>query len=542
MDENQNQKTKKQEEKEAKEKVGETVTRAGLDYATEGKWENFRNKPVIGRVAQHTERKGGKKFARSPGGKMVGKQAKQLNDSGVVDLANKSMDTLGGANSASSSKTTSNNNSVQNTSSSSNFNQNSNNTNIGKNTSNSLESSTNDAKTTEESSNKNTSDSKEKGSVKGILGKKNLKTKILLASVISSLVSTMLFIVVLISPLIALGIIDIDGGSSGGGSMSYNGYSNISSNSSYWWPIGGNETNEVDGKIYASGAPACTNITSNFGLRELDGRSNNHSGMDISCGNQSGQDNIIAALDGTVIEVVNGYSDDRNQNAGYGNHVKIQHNNGDVTIYGHMYLNSITVEVGDHVSQGQVIGKMGSSGNSTGTHLHFEIRRNGTPTDPANYISSSDARPSSTTGNYVSASTNKQSICLSLKASGISENGTIAVMTNINHESSFSTTALGDGGTSFGICQWHNERYTNLQNSFPNSYQTVGGQIQFLIYELQNGYSSLYNNLVSGSSSPSDLTYEFCSKFEVPANTENTCRTRGNNASNFTDYVKNNCK
>lgn len=389
---------------------------------------------------------------------------------------------------------------------------------------------------------KETSDSKEKGSVKGIFGKKNIKIKLLLISAISSLVFTMLFIVVLISPLIALGIIDIGGGSSGGGSMSYNGYSNISSSSSYWWPIGGNETNEVDGKIYADGAPACTNITSNFGLRELDGGSNNHSGMDISCGNQSGQDNIIAALDGTVIEVVNEYADGRNQNAGYGNHVKIQHNNGDVTIYGHMYLNSITVEVGDHVSQGQVIGKMGSSGNSTGTHLHFEIRRNGTPTDPANYISSSDARPSSTTGNYVSADSTKQSICLSLKASGISENGTIAVLTNMEHESNFDPNVVGDGGTSFGICQWHNERYTNLQNSFPNSYQTVGGQIQFLIYELQNGYSSLYNNLVSGSSSPSDLTYEFCSKFEVPANTENTCRTRGNNASNFTDYVKNNCK
>jgi murein DD-endopeptidase MepM/ murein hydrolase activator NlpD len=68
----------------------------------------------------------------------------------------------------------------------------------------------------------------------------------------------------------------------------------------------------------------------------------------------------------------------------YGQHVIISHGNGMSTLYGHMQ--AIYVKPGDRVNRGQVIGKMGSTGRSTGTHLHFEIRQNGTTVNPAAYF------------------------------------------------------------------------------------------------------------------------------------------------------------
>jgi len=86
---------------------------------------------------------------------------------------------------------------------------------------------------------------------------------------------------------------------------------------------------------------------------------------------------ITAAGDGTVILVQYlGY--------GYGRHVIIDHGDGLATLYGH--LSEIYVKNGDTVSRGQVIGKMGSTGRSTGTHLHFEVRKNGTPVNPASFL------------------------------------------------------------------------------------------------------------------------------------------------------------
>lgn len=76
---------------------------------------------------------------------------------------------------------------------------------------------------------------------------------------------------------------------------------------------------------------------------------------------------IMASADGTVIIAKNG-----GWNGGYGSYVVIKHDNGTQTLYGH--LSNVTVTAGQVVVQGQVIGNMGSSGQSTGTHLHFEVR------------------------------------------------------------------------------------------------------------------------------------------------------------------------
>ena len=66
-------------------------------------------------------------------------------------------------------------------------------------------------------------------------------------------------------------------------------------------------------------------------------------------------------------------------------------------------------------------------------------------------------------------------------------------MANIEHESGFNPTALGDSGTSFGLFQWHNGRFTALVNMFPDSYWTIESQIEYLMYELQTGYKNVYN-------------------------------------------------
>ena len=85
---------------------------------------------------------------------------------------------------------------------------------------------------------------------------------------------------------------------------------------------------------------------------------------------------IYATADGTVTFA--------GWHAGYGRHIKIQHANGIMTTYSH--LSQIRVDVGQRVSRGDRIGDMGNSGRSTGTHLHYEVRVNGTPVNPMTFI------------------------------------------------------------------------------------------------------------------------------------------------------------
>ncbi|HEY5596730.1 MAG TPA: peptidoglycan DD-metalloendopeptidase family protein [Candidatus Bipolaricaulota bacterium] len=82
---------------------------------------------------------------------------------------------------------------------------------------------------------------------------------------------------------------------------------------------------------------------------------------------------ILAAADGVVVEVRNSIIC-QGCKFGYGNYVKLDHGGGFTAIYGHLRYPSVTVRVGQHVEQGQVLGFMGNTGHSTGIHLHFEIR------------------------------------------------------------------------------------------------------------------------------------------------------------------------
>ncbi|AIQ44442.1 M23 family metallopeptidase [Paenibacillus sp. FSL R5-0912] len=109
-------------------------------------------------------------------------------------------------------------------------------------------------------------------------------------------------------------------------------------------------------------------ISSSYGERW--GRA--HKGVDLVSGNRT----IKAADAGTVSFA--------GVQSGYGNVVIVNHNNGYVTYYGH--LSRISVSVGQKLGQGSQIGIMGNTGRSTGTHLHFEIRKNGTAINPMKYL------------------------------------------------------------------------------------------------------------------------------------------------------------
>lgn len=181
-------------------------------------------------------------------------------------------------------------------------------------------------------------------------------------------------------------------------------YLSASNNDNYWWPIGSAEVTEENGKIFAAGDPVSVNISSHYGIRvhPVSGTIRKHNGIDLTGVGGNGDTYIIAAKSGTVITAHTGcFSTDNQEDhcgGGYGNYVMIQHNDGLYTFYGHMHENSIVVKEGESVTQGQVIGRMGTSGVSTGTHLHFEVRT-GTTSDtavqPLDYIDPNNPRPSS---------------------------------------------------------------------------------------------------------------------------------------------------
>lgn len=118
-------------------------------------------------------------------------------------------------------------------------------------------------------------------------------------------------------------------------------------------------------------------ITCNYGYRThpVTGVKNSfHTGVDI--GNAPTGTDIYAVKSGKVITA--------GWNTAYGNRVIIDHGNGLTTMYAH--ASKLLVSVGDTVTQGQVIAKVGSTGYSTGPHLHFEVRKDGVSQNPKNYI------------------------------------------------------------------------------------------------------------------------------------------------------------
>ena len=117
------------------------------------------------------------------------------------------------------------------------------------------------------------------------------------------------------------------------------------------------------------------NFTSGFGYRydPFTGGGAMHAGVDMAGSYGS---TISAAASGVVLRA--GWV------GGYGNMVEIDHGKGLTTRYGH--LSAFTVKAGDHVTQGDTIAAMGSTGRSTGAHLHFEVRMNGEAVNPMPFL------------------------------------------------------------------------------------------------------------------------------------------------------------
>jgi murein DD-endopeptidase MepM/ murein hydrolase activator NlpD len=133
------------------------------------------------------------------------------------------------------------------------------------------------------------------------------------------------------------------------------------------------------GQISASGwaSPVTGYISSAFGNRvhPRSGVWSFHSGVDIAapCGR-----NMFAAHAGTVTYA--------GWNGGYGNYIQIDHGNGVSTAYGHIVSGGLLVKMGQEVEVGQNIARVGTTGTSTGCHLHYEVRLNGVANDPVSYM------------------------------------------------------------------------------------------------------------------------------------------------------------
>lgn len=229
-----------------------------------------------------------------------------------------------------------------------------------------------------------------------------IKYKAITIVAAAAIIFIFVFLLLIIAPLISTGIIKSDDISSG-----YRGSSAFGrvKKDVYWWPIGSAETEEQNGFLLAKGDPQITTISNNY--------SDENKGIDISSGEADPNTiNVIAVKPGVVT-----YPTDDSQTQfedsgtasdgdGYGNYVKIRHSDGSYTLYAHLAKDSITVKADDVVEQGQVIGKMGRSGDASETKLHFEIRIGSdspdSSVDPTQYIKADDPRPSSygTTGGF----------------------------------------------------------------------------------------------------------------------------------------------
>ena len=304
---------------------------------------------------------------------------------------------------------------------------------------------------------------------------------------------------------------------------SYKADSNIKT--SFYYPIGSDEASDANNNIYAKN-PVNSNIIKFYDETKK--------GIEIEAKYGT---RIIAITAGTVEAVM--------RNDEYGFFAKIKH--GEYTvIYGNLNPNVVNLlKMGQTVKKGQLVGYLqnDSSVLAGDGKLIFVMQKGNMYVNPLQYVSEANARPTDSKYlTYVAGKDNKQTVCLSLLATGFSQEAVAGLLANINAESGFRTNALGDRGTSIGLCQWHAGRYKALMNFCKDRYKTVECQLDYLLYELHNGEKNSFK-VLQAKNSAYQMTTKFCQTFERPAGGATACNKRANNFSaKFYSYVKNKCK
>lgn len=168
--------------------------------------------------------------------------------------------------------------------------------------------------------------------------------------------------------------------------------------------VGDTSTGKNFGKGDLAWPTPSTTISSTFGPRSapISGASTNHGAVDIS-GNRG--DNVWACEEGTVLYTYNvAVEGDLGANGHAGNWVVIDHGNNYVTKYMHLKQGSVVVNPGDTVKKGQKIAELGSTGNSTEPHLHFQVEKNGTKVDPMDFAYDKNLGNNSSSGSSANSS------------------------------------------------------------------------------------------------------------------------------------------
>ncbi len=315
------------------------------------------------------------------------------------------------------------------------------------------------------------------------------------------------------------------------------------------WPIGSSKASS--GNLYLN-KPVTSEIVENHGKNGIEVKVNTTANV-VSVYNgivsKTGQ---VQNLDDSIKGLM--------PNESFQNYVEITHDNGLVSFYGNLD-NNLQVKAGDNVKQGQLLGTISQNNN-----LYLYFLKDDVLVTPLDYVSIDNPRPN--IGQYITfvkGSNNKQSICLSLKASGFDNNAVAAVLANIQSESGFRNSSCGDYvngvATSYGIIQWHNGRFNNLikysgesntnfysyKNGYCNNtkyaFSDLSVQLNYMMKELNSSYYRKILNVLNSNNTARYKGYYWCYYYEVPAKRDKTCdAVRGVNAQNvMLKYVKNNC-
>lgn len=265
-------------------------------------------------------------------------------------------------------------------------------------------------------------------------------------------------------------------------------------------------------------------ITSMYGYRAdpFTGEKKFHTAIDIA---DSEGTPLLAVFDGVIT-----YTE--HSDSGYGNYVELTDKDGNMARYAH--ASSISSRVGQEVKKGDEIAKMGTTGNSTGSHLHFELYlADGTRVNPYFYLYSEEAfnsytRPSVSSFNSFNwqGGDVQETVWGYLVTHGYTPEAAAGIMGNIEAESGFNTSAVESSATNpgegIGLIQWSFGRKAQLI-SFAQSqgkhWSDIGVQIAFLDYEMNGAEGTVFPGGVKGFkrlTSVEEATSQFCWLFERP--------------------------